>query len=226
MSPERTGFLYPFLEAEERDHAGLLRDLAASAAAKTAESDELRRATLARLDADLDAAAVAMAGRFAAGGHLLAFGNGGSSTDAAGLAACFLTAPEDAPGRSLPARSLAEDPAVLTALGNDVGFDVVFARQLAAFGGDRDIAVGLSTSGSSENLLQAFAVARKRGMLTIGLAGGDGGRMAAADIDHCFVVRATSIHRIQETQAAVGAELWARTHRSLASGDPRRGNRT
>ncbi len=213
MSAGPGGFLYPFLGAEERDVEGLLADLAASASAKATESQSLRTATLTRLDTELDVAAAA-ASRFAAGGRLLAFGNGGSSTDAAGLAGRFSTAPVDQPGRTLAARSLADDRAVVTALANDVGFDIVFARQLAAFGRPHDIAVGFSTSGSSENLLRGFAAARAAGMLTIGLAGGDGGRMAASDdIDHCFVVRATSIHRIQETQAALGASLWARTHR-------------
>ena len=224
---ERTGFLYPFLEAEEHDAGALLDDLAASASAKAAQSSALRVATLARLDAELAVAAAAMAARFAQGGRLLAFGNGGSSTDAAGLAARFLTAPVEEPSRSLPARSLVDDQAVVTALGNDVGFDIIFARQLAAFGRPCDIAVGLSTSGSSENLLRAFAAARAEGMLTIGFAGGDGGRMAASDdIDVCFVVQATSIHRIQETQAALGAELWARTHRVPGRTEPTREDAT
>jgi D-sedoheptulose 7-phosphate isomerase len=225
VSGEQTGFLYPFLEAEERDERALLGDLGASAASKAAESAVLRRTTLTRLGGALDAAAADLAARFADGGRLLAFGNGGSSTDAAGITARFLAAPSGGRGRSLPALSLVDDPAVITALANDAGFDVVFARQLAALGRPGDAAVGLSTSGSSENLLRAFATARSMGMLTIGFAGGDGGRMAAADIDHCFVVRATSIHRIQEAQAALGAELWARTSRHLAAGARERGDR-
>lgn len=220
MSGELTGFLYPFLDAEEGNAGTLLADLTASATAKVGESAALRAATLARLDAELNVAAAAAAARFSDGGRLLAFGNGGSSTDAAGLADRFLTPPAERPGHGLPARSLVDDQAVVTALANDVGFDIVFARQLAAFGRPQDIAVGLSTSGSSENLLRGFHSARAQGMLTIGFAGGDGGRMAACeDIEHCFVVEATSIHRIQETQAAVGTELWARTWRRLAAGD-------
>jgi D-sedoheptulose 7-phosphate isomerase len=113
----------------------------------------------------------------------------------------------------LPALALTADSAVVTALGNDVGFDVVFARQLAAFARPADIAVGLSTSGNSVNLLAAFDEARRRGMLTVGIAGYCGGRMAElASIDHLFVVPSASVHRIQEAQTTlyhVMAELAA-----------------
>ena len=208
-----TDFLYPFIEADERDAAGLLADLARSAEAKAAESARLRTATLDTAAPELDAAAAAMAGRFAAGGRLFAFGNGGSATDAASVVALFLRPPW---GRPLPARSLAAETAVLTALGNDVGFDLVFSRQLIAHARAGDVAVGLSTSGNSENLLVAFAEARRRGLLTVGLAGYDGGRMAASpDVDHCLVVRADSVHRIQETQAALAAALWAGVQSAL-----------
>jgi D-sedoheptulose 7-phosphate isomerase len=201
-----TDFLYPFIEGDERDAAGLLDDLARSADGKAAESMRLRRATQAESAGAVDAAAAAMAQRFAAGGRLFTFGNGGSATDAAATAALFVRPPH---GRFLPARSLAADEAVLTALGNDVGFDLVFARQLIAGARAGDIALGLSTSGNSENLLVAFAEARRRGLLTVGLAGYDGGRMAASgDVDHCIVVRADSVHRIQETQSAVVVDLW------------------
>ncbi|HEX9992367.1 MAG TPA: SIS domain-containing protein, partial [Acidimicrobiales bacterium] len=170
-------------------------------------------ATLDTAAPELDAAAAAMAGRFAAGGRLFAFGNGGSATDAASVVALFLRPPW---GRPLPARSLAAETAVLTALGNDVGFDLVFSRQLIAHARAGDVAVGLSTSGNSENLLVAFAEARRRGLLTVGLAGYDGGRMAASpDVDHCLVVRADSVHRIQETQAALAAALWAGVQSAL-----------
>jgi D-sedoheptulose 7-phosphate isomerase len=157
-----------------------------------------------------------MAERFLAGGQLFAFGNGGSATDAAGAAALFVRPPG---GRPLPARSLAADEAVLTALGNDVGFELVFSRQLIAYARPIDIALGVSTSGSSDNLLVAFAEARRRRVLTIGLAGFDGGRMAASsDIDHCIVVRADSVHRIQETQAAIVVALWQGVQQALDAG--------
>jgi len=208
-----TDFLYPFIEADERDAPALLADLARSAEAKATESRTLRTTTLTASAEAITDAAGAMAERFRGGGQLFAFGNGGSATDAAGVAALFVRPPG---GPALPARSLAADEAVLTALGNDVGFDLVFSRQLIAHAHLGDIALGLSTSGSSENLIVAFAEARRRGVLTIGLSGFDGGRMAASnDIDHCIVVRADSVHRIQEAQAAVVVALWQEVQQAL-----------
>lgn len=209
-------FLYPFLGSAERDAEALLADLAASASAKAAERSSLVTATLSREAAAVESAAQAMAARFRAGGRLFAFGNGGSATDAENVAALFATPPE---GPALPARALVADPAVVTALANDVGFELVFSRQLIAHGHDADVALGISTSGNSENLLVAFAEARRRGMLTVGLAGYDGGRMAASgDVEHCIVVRADSVHRIQEVQAVVCFELWRRVRALVGDG--------
>ena len=212
MSPEGTNFLYPFIEGDERDPDALLADLTASAQAKAEESLRLRAATLERVGADLDGAARAMAGRLDAGGRVYTFGNGGSATDAEGLASLFRHPPW---GRPLPARSLVSDPAVLTALGNDVGFDLVFSRQLMAHGQAGDIAVGISTSGNSTNLLAAFDQAARTGLLTVGIAGYDGGQMAGAGLDHCLVVSADSVHRIQETEAAIMFALWQRVQDCL-----------
>ncbi len=208
-----TDFLYPFLERDEHDAGPLLEDLARSAQAKAVVSEDLRRATLAALDAELEAAAEAMAERFAGGGRLFTFGNGGSSTDAAGVAALFSRPPS---GRPLPARSLVADHAVLTALANDVGYELVFSRQLISAAGPADIALGLSTSGGSANLLRAFGESHRLGLLSVGLAGYDGGAMAGAGtIDHCLVVRSDSVHRIQEVQGAVLFDLWERTQRLI-----------
>ncbi|MEO6317396.1 MAG: SIS domain-containing protein [Acidimicrobiales bacterium] len=211
-----TDFLYPFIEGDERDAGALLEDLARSAEAKASLSATLRHDTLVALDAELDAAAVAMASRFGLGARLYAFGNGGSSTDAAGVASLFGRPPSGAP---LPARSLVADHAVLTALANDVGYDLVFSRQLISTAEPADIALGLSTSGSSTNLLEAFAQAGRMGLLTIGIAGYDGGTMKASDtIDHCLVVRSDSVHRIQEAQSAIVFTLWERVQRLLVEG--------
>lgn len=209
-------FLYPFLKESERDGSALVVDLAASASAKAAQSRSLAETTLAGESEVLRRAAHAMADRFRAGGHLLCFGNGGSATDAQLIATLFSRPPAGPP---LPARALVADPAVVTALANDVGFDLVFSRQLIAYGRECDIALGISTSGSSENLLVAFAEARRRGMLTVGLAGYEGGRMAASpDVEHCLVVRSDSVHRIQEVQGVVTFELWRRTCEVLSNG--------
>ncbi len=211
-----TNFLYPFLDAEERDQDALLRDLAASATAKADESAALRASTV-EANAELVAAAAAeMARRFAAGGRMFAFGNGGSSTDVATLVALFARPPAPSARPPLPAWSLAADQAILTALGNDVGFDLVFARQLIARAGRGDIAVAMSTSGSSRDLMAGFREAHARGMYTVGFAGYDGGEFAASpDVDVCFTVRSQSVHRIQEAQALVGYALWAAVHEHL-----------
>jgi D-sedoheptulose 7-phosphate isomerase len=212
--------LYPFLYSDTGDLTAVLGQVRASTVAKAAEIGELRRAVGARDGARIEACAREMAARFAAGGRLFAFGNGGSATDAAQLATLFL-APEGGdrgggdPERTappLPAFGLANDTSVVTALANDVGPEVIFARQLAAFGRSGDIAVGLSTSGNSENLLRAFDEASRRGMLTIGLAGYDGGQMAELDsIDYLFVVPSSSVHRVQEAQTTIYQVLWELT---------------
>ena len=216
MSNEPTGFLYPFIEGDERDAGGLVLDLASSAQAKMAASRALTGETLDLSEPMLGAAARAMADRFRHGGRLFAFGNGGSATDAEGAVELFRS-PHC--GRPLPALSLVDDRAVLTALANDVGFDLVFSRQLIAHARSGDIAMGFSTSGDSVNVLRAFAEAAGRGLLTVGLAGYDGGGMAACDhVGHCLVVRSDSVHRIQEAQAALVLRLWTVIQDCLAEG--------
>ena len=207
--------LYPFLYAETSDLPAVLEEVRASTVAKTAEITELRREIARRDGARIARCAQEMAGRFAAGGRLFAFGNGGSATDAAQLATLFLHPGTDAP--PLPAFGLANDTSVVTALCNDIGVDVVFARQLGAFGRPGDIAVGLSTSGNSANLLRAFDEASRRGMLTIGLAGYDGGKMAElSSIDYLFVAPSASIHRIQEAQTTIYQVLWELTAQEVS----------
>ncbi len=210
---EPTNFLYPFIDAQQDNPESLLADLAASAQAKAAESLALRRSTLDANAELLKQAAAEMAGRFAAGGRLFTFGNGGSCTDSTTVAALFSRPPT---GKPLPAWSLAADQAIVTALGNDVGFDLVFARQLIARAKPGDIAIAMSTSGNSSNLLAALAEAHRRDLYTIGFAGYDGGAFADnADVDVCFVVRSQSVHRIQESQALLSYELWLATQKRV-----------
>jgi D-sedoheptulose 7-phosphate isomerase len=202
--------LYPFLYADTSDLTAVMDQVRASTVAKAQEIGELRRTVAERDGARIAECAAAAAARFAAGGRLFAFGNGGSATDAQQLATLFLNPGGEA--RPLPAFGLANDTSVVTALCNDIGVEVVFARQLAAFGGRNDVAVGLSTSGNSGNLLRAFDEASRRGMLTIGLAGYDGGTMAELDsIDFLFVVPSSSVHRIQEAQTTIYQVLWELT---------------
>ncbi|HEX3842344.1 MAG TPA: SIS domain-containing protein [Acidimicrobiales bacterium] len=216
--PEPTGFLYPFIEAEERDASGLIADLAASARSKMEISRGLRATTLERCAAGVDGAGAAMAERFRHGGRLFAFGNGGSATDAEGTVDLFRNPPY---GRPLAAMSLVDDRAVLTALANDVGFELVFSRQIIAHAQPGDMVIGFSTSGDSLNLLEAFAEASKRELLTVGLSGSEGGAMAdGRRVEHCLVVRSDSVHRIQEAQDALVLQLWATVQRCLGEGSP------
>jgi D-sedoheptulose 7-phosphate isomerase len=229
MTGEQTGFLYPFIESGERDAGALLANLAASARAKARESAALQRATLAEWAGQVRQCAAEMATRFTAGGRLYTFGNGGSATDCATLTALF-TRPPAGGARPLPARDLTADQAVVTALANDVGFDLVFSRQIIAYGqastpgtpggslprASTDMAVAFSTSGSSRDLMAALREARGRGLLTIGFAGYAGGEMTSPEaVDYCFVVRSQSVHRIQESQALLACELWAAVQQEL-----------
>lgn len=213
--------LYPFLYDAPSGPAGpeqVLAELAASTRAKVAEIDRLRAEVAHEQAGALAECATAMAGRFAAGARLLTFGNGGSSTDSRAVAARFLS---PGPGsRALPALALPDDVATLTALANDVSFDVVFARPLAALGRPSDIALGLSTSGGSANVLRGLAEAHRMGMLTVGLAGYAGGAMAEAalrgEIDFLFVMPSDSVHRIQEAQTTTYHVLWELVQIALA----------
>ena len=137
--------LYPFLYSGTSDVEAVLTQVSRSTTEKTEEITQLRADVLELYRDQLIECASAMAHSFAAGGRLFTFGNGGSSTDAQAIAELFQN--PSPPARPLPAVALTTDVAVLSALANDVSFDVVFARSLAANGRAGDIAVGLSTSG-------------------------------------------------------------------------------
>jgi D-sedoheptulose 7-phosphate isomerase len=215
--PDAMESLYPFLYSGTSDLPAVLEEVRRSTVAKAQEITELRRLVSTRDSARLMSCARDAAARFAGGGRLLAFGNGGSATDAQELATLFLNPGGDA--RPLPALGLANDTSVVTALCNDIGVEVVFARQIAAFGRRSDIALGLSTSGNSENLLRAFDEGSRRGLLTVGIAGYDGGKMAELNsIDYLFVAPSSSVHRIQEAQTTIYHVLWELTQQALAAG--------
>ena len=208
--------LYPFLAPRPVDSVALLDDVRASSEAKTREIVALRDRLHTELGARLVACSLAMARAVEAGGRLFTFGNGGSATDAQAVATLFARPPW---GRPVAALALSSNAATVTALANDVGFDLVYARQLAAYAAAGDVAVGLSTSGNSDNVLRALVEARRRGLPTVALSGYDGGRMADTPaIDHLLVVPSASVHRIQEAQTTLYQVLWELTQASLATG--------
>jgi D-sedoheptulose 7-phosphate isomerase len=189
-------------------------DLVASRIAASAAVLERLRAP-EHVDSVLRAAAM-VADALRAGGRLLAFGNGGSAADAQHIAGELV-------GRfllerpSLPAVALADNAAALTAIANDYGYEEVFARQVRGLGSLGDVALAISTSGTSANVLAGVEAARAGGLGTIGLTGEGGGALAAA-VDVCIAVPAAEVPRIQEAHALVGHLLCELVERELADG--------
>lgn len=159
----------------------------------------------------------ALAERFAGGGRLLVFGNGGSACDAQHVAVEF-THPIIEKRRPLPALALGCDVASLTAIGNDSDFSRVFVEPLELLARPGDAVLGLSSSGQSANVNRALRDARRRGLLTIGLAGRDGGEMVDL-CEHCFVVPTWSVHRVQEAHTVLLHLLWDQVHVALGEDD-------
>lgn len=206
--------LYPFLDARPGvSEAQLLEDARVSTLQKARDIVALRQALWAQHERELLDCAQRMADAFARGATLLSFGNGGSATDAEDLAA-DCTTPPDPEDRPLPAISLTRDIGVITAVGNDVGYRNTFVRQVIAFGRPGDIAVGFSTSGSSDNVTAALGQAAKQGLLTVGISGYEGGDLVAQPLDFCFVAPSTYVPRIQEAHATLYHAL-LRTVRTL-----------
>ncbi len=152
----------------------------------------------------------AMAGAFDAGAHLYVMGNGGSACDALHMSVEFMH-PIIEKRPPLPAIALTTDMAILTAVGNDQDFSMAYVEQLRMLGRAGDIAMGMSTSGKSANVVRALSAAREMGMLTVGFSGRDGGRMPAV-CDYCFTVSSFSIPRIQETHETLLHVLWDLIH--------------
>ena len=196
-----SSFLYPFLSEGEQDLEAVVDDVRSSILLKAGEVGALREQTLEENRATLLAAAAELRARLDGGGKALAFGNGGSATDAMDLVADLHAAPQGCPARR--AIDLTEDPSIISAIANDIGIEEIFQRQVIAYGRPGDVAIGISTSGNSLNIIEALAEARGREMLTIALVGYDGGRVAAEGLaDHVVVTRSQHIPRIQEAQAS------------------------
>jgi D-sedoheptulose 7-phosphate isomerase len=192
-----SSFLYPFLAEQETDLDRVLEDVRRSVLMKASDVGALREQMLGDSRQALADAAAALRGA----GTLLALGNGGSATNAMDVVADFRAAPQGWPAR--PAIDLTEDAAIITAVANDIGPGAIFSRQVIAYGKPGDALLAISTSGNSENVLEALGEARRRGLVTIAMVGYDGGRVAAEGLaDHVLVTRSEHIPRIQEAQAS------------------------
>ncbi len=210
-----SSFLYPFQAEGQDDLDAVLEDVRRSVLMKADEVAGLREATLGENAAELEAAAAELRRRLDAGGALLALGNGGSATDAQDAVADMRRPPPGLPPRA--AIDLADDPAIITAVANDIGVEAVFARQVIAYGGPGDALLALSTSGNSPNVIAALAEARRRGLQTVAFVGYDGGRVLAEGLaDHVVVTRSQHIPRIQEAQATA----WHRLRRLIERDPP------
>ncbi len=171
-----------------------------------------------RAEADrIEALVRAMAARFSSGGRLYVMGNGGSATDAQHISLEFFH-PIVEKRKPLPAIALTADQALLTAISNDRDFAKVFADQLRVLARPGDMALAVSTSGKSPNLMQALETARELGLLTIAFTGKDGGRLPDL-AEYCFVVPSFSIHRIQETHVTLYHIVWDLVHVALGEDD-------
>jgi len=197
-----SGFLYPFLGTEKQGTSDVVAEVTSSILMKVRDDAKLR-AQVAREEAEqIGNTAQAIHERLRRGGKLILFGNGGSATDANDFAIDCVLPP---PGyQSIPAISLSLEPANITAVANDIGTDAIFLRQLIAQARPEDVAIGISTSGGSRNIIMALEEARKRNMLTVALLGYDGGEIKRKRLaDFPVVVDCDYIPRIQEVQASI-----------------------
>ena len=210
--------LYPFLGDETGDPATALAEVRRSTREKSAEIAGLRRATWDRHAEDLVRGSWIVAEAIEEGGGVLAFGNGGSATDALDVVLDLAGSPVEG-WRALPGIDLTRDAGTVTAVANDVGFENAFVRQVVAYGEPGDVAIGFSTSGESESVNLAFAAAARRGLRTIGFTGGEGGRMAEEGfLDVCVIAPSSHVPRIQEAHATAWHAMLEMVQAYLAGG--------
>ncbi len=196
-----SGFLYPFLGDAKQPVDELVEEVAESIRLKACEDARLRAQVAGEESERIVHTARAIHQRLRRGGKLIVFGNGGSATDANDFAIDCVLPP--AGYRPVSAISLSMEPANLTAIANDVGIEAIFLRQIIAHARKEDVAIGISTSGGSRNIIMALEEARKRGLLTVALLGYDGGEILRRGLaDFPLVVGSDYIPRIQEVQAS------------------------
>jgi D-sedoheptulose 7-phosphate isomerase len=177
-------------------------------------SIEVKQALLEQAET-IAAMAKAVADALGRGGSLLAFGNGGSAADAQHIAA-ELSGRFERERPPLAAEALTVNSSALTAIGNDYGFEEIFARQLEGRGRAGDVALGISTSGNSPNVLRALRLARQKGLCSLGMTGIGGGKMASEGLcDHLLMVPSSNTARIQECHIMVGHLLCGWLEREL-----------
>jgi len=207
--------LYPFLHGTKQDPEALNNALVESVRQKAAYHHDIVDQFFDKNGQAVVDTAASIAQVYRANGRLYTMGNGGSSCDAAHIAVEFLH-PVTAGRQALTAVDLTCDVAMMTAVGNDVGFDNIFVRQVIAQAKSGDGLIGISTSGNSRNLIKAFSKSKEMGLKTIGLTGMTGGEMAEIGLDHCLIVQTDSIHRVQECHVAIYHILWDLVHTLLA----------
>jgi D-sedoheptulose 7-phosphate isomerase len=197
-----SGFLYPFLGTEKQSTHDLVAEVASSILMKVHDDANLRAQVAHEGSEQICSAVIAIDERLRHGGKLILFGNGGSATDANDFAIDCVLPPSGY--ELIAAVSLALEPANITAVANDIGTEAIFLRQLIAQAHPEDIAIGISTSGGSRNIIMALEEARKRNLLTIALLGYDGGEIKRKQLaDFPVVVHCDYIPRIQEIQASI-----------------------
>ena len=216
MSGHGSRTLYPFHHGQRQDKVKLDADVAHSVAARAAESRDVNARFFQMNSAQLVAAAKAMADEWRDGGRLFAMGSGGSNCDAARITAEFLH-PGITGRPSLPAFDLGSAAATISAIGEDIGSDQIFARQIVVLAKYGDGLIGFSARGDPVNLIAAYTAAKERGLITIGFTGGDEGRIKTrGQVDHCLVVESSSVHRVRECHVAACHILSDLIHSLLA----------
>jgi len=168
------------------------------------ESIDVKRKVLQELPGKIEQIGLMLANSIKNGGKIMFCGNGGSAADSQHLAAELVVRLRSTFQRpAIPALALTVDTSILTAGGNDFGFDYIFSRQIEAFGNQGDVLIAISTSGNSENIVQAIIEAKKKNIKVIGMLGGNGGKIKEL-CDEVLIISSTTTARIQESHIMVG----------------------
>lgn len=207
--------LYPFLHSKKTDSTNMNQALLQSVKQKMVQHQFVIEHFFTKNTQAVVDCANAIAKVYQQQGQLFTMGNGGSSADASHIAVEFLH-PVTTGRPALAAYDLSCDKTLLSAIANDVGYQHVYARQVAILIKAQDCLIGISTSGNSTNLTRAFEQAQKSGATTIALTGGNGGEMATMGLDQCLIVESDSIHRTQECHVIIYHLLWDLVHTLLA----------